>query len=164
MTADWTVFVVAAGFKSATAPRQSVTSSGSGDRGQLAVGAAARHRSPWVECHAGDVERVSEVPGPASGQIARIARRARPLELPGSALVDRAGRAQGLKHPRLDVRRAAGPTTPLTRVRPLIILQSVDALARCSFTRRATCRHDCLTQLLASAYWWNRSSGWPRGR
>ena len=102
-------------------------------------------------------------------RIARIAARARPLDTPRwEALADRVAEAQGLARGRLDLRRAGGPITPLTWgvVRPVVILpesceawsdaQAYEVLIHEGGHVR---RHDCLTQLLASAacvlYWFN---------
>ncbi len=105
----------------------------------------------------------------ASLRVARIVQRATPLDAPRwSALADRAAEAQGLDRSRLDLRRATGPTTPLTWgvLRPVVILpvscetwsdaQAYEVLVHEAGHMR---RHDCLTQLLASAacvfYWFN---------
>lgn len=102
-------------------------------------------------------------------RIARIAQRARRLDAPRwSALGDRIAEAQGLDRRRLDLRRAGGPITPLTWgvFRPVVILPESceawsDAQAHEVLVHEAghVRRHDCLTQLLASAacvlYWFN---------
>jgi beta-lactamase regulating signal transducer with metallopeptidase domain/ketosteroid isomerase-like protein len=105
----------------------------------------------------------------ASLRIARIARRARPLDTPRWAgLAERVAEAQHLDRGRLDLRRAGGPITPLTWgvLRPVVILPEsceawTDAQAYEVLLHEAghVRRHDCLTQLLASAacvlYWFN---------
>jgi beta-lactamase regulating signal transducer with metallopeptidase domain/ketosteroid isomerase-like protein len=102
-------------------------------------------------------------------RIGRIARRSHPLEgPPWSARTERAAAFHGLGHRRIDVRRAAGPVTPLTWgvLRPAVILPEgceawSDAQAYEVLVHEAghVRRHDCLTQLLASAacvlHWWN---------
>ena len=102
-------------------------------------------------------------------RIAGIAQRARRLDAPRwSTLGDRIAEVQGLDRRRLDLRRAGGPITPLTWgvFRPVVILPESceawsDAQAYEVLVHEAghVRRHDCLTQLLASAacvlYWFN---------